>query len=269
MKVGLVITSLVVLVAAHAAAAASACDDAARTAPVRLVAAHSTANEEQTATQQEMDDIADQLGASRAIREAHPLMLSVAQAGAHVELDHHTIVGHDPEDRAYVCDVPTSVTVIIGAFKTRVILDRNAADAPCVRKALVEHHIQHSHTLDAKIDLFVDEHRDSIANNVRELMRTPKQGREPATQAFEAGIAALVGGLYREFESVIEQSRQEVDTPSELNQLREACDGQVKQLERELVKPEGRRVSREGSGRTLRIPQKGHSAALKPHINGG
>src|SRR5437762_5723083 len=78
--------------------AATVCDDLARIAPVQLIAAHPTANDEQTATREEMDHIADQLGASAAVREAHRLMLTIAEAGAHAEIDHHTIVDRDSDD---------------------------------------------------------------------------------------------------------------------------------------------------------------------------
>jgi hypothetical protein len=76
------ISAIMILVGvSHPVAAAPVCDEAARAATVRLIAGHPTANKEQTVTREEMDHIADQIGASSAVREAHPLMLSVAEAG--------------------------------------------------------------------------------------------------------------------------------------------------------------------------------------------
>jgi hypothetical protein len=223
------ISAIMILVGvSHPVAAAPVCDEAARAATVRLIAGHPTANKEQTVTREEMDHIADQIGASSAVREAHPLMLSVAEAGTLVELDHRTIVDPDSGGRRYVCDVPTSVVVVVGAFKSRLVLDRNAAAAPCVREALLEHHNQHSRALDAEIDRFVDEHRDGLARDLRDLMRQTEPEKEAATQALEAGIASLVGGLYREFEFAIERSRQKVDSrPNSLNSEMRVMDSYV------------------------------------------
>ena len=221
------------------ALAADLCDDAAPAAPVRLVAAHPSTTEEETATRDEMDHRADQLGASAAVREAHPLMLSIAQAGTHVEIDHRTIAIHDPnhKDQGYVCDVPTSVVVIFGAFKSRLILNRDAAAVPCVREVLLEHHAHHSRALDAQIELFVAEHRDSLARDARELMRKRARDQEAATQAFEHGMASLAGALYSEFEGVIDRSRKEADSPTALAKLRNACDGQLYELEHQVTAP--------------------------------
>ena len=221
------------------ALAADVCDDAARAAPVRLVAEHPTSSDEQGVTRDDMGHIADQLGASSAIREAHPLMLSIAEVGTQVEIDHRTISANDPNPnhQGYVCDVPTSVVVIVGAFKGRIILNREAAAVSCVRDVLLEHHAQHRRALDAQIEVFVAEHSDSIARNIRELMRERAPDQEAATQAFERGVALLVGALYREFEFAVERSRQEADSPVALAQLRNACDGQLRQLEQKVTAP--------------------------------
>ena len=63
-----------------------------------------------------------------------------------------------------------------------------------------------------------------------------------ATHALEAAIAALVGPLYRQFESEIEGSRLAADTPQALAQLRHVCGGKMRQLEEDYQRPESHRA---------------------------
>jgi hypothetical protein len=224
-------------VAVAHSAAAEVCEEKARAASIQLIPAYPKIDEQETATREEMDHLADQLRASSAVRKAHPLMLSIAKAGTNAEIVHRPVVDHSSNGRGYVCDVPTSVIVVVGAFKSRVILNEEAAAVPCVREALLQHHQQHRRALDAQIDSLVAEHSNSFAHNVRELMVEAAPDQETATHAFEHGIALLIGALYREFEVDIERSRQEADSSVALAQLRNACDGQLRELERKLSAP--------------------------------
>lgn len=146
-----------------------------------------------------MDEIAAAAGASTAAREAHPLLLIVAQAGTQVKLAHHTIEGRTEAGQTFFCDVPTSVVVTIGVFKRTIILHRDDAAVPCVREALLEHKRQHNLSLDRAIDAFVDQHREPLARSIQELMRRTTPDAASAVRAFEAGLASLLGRLYREF----------------------------------------------------------------------
>ena len=252
----LAILLALLVAAARPVAAAPACDDLAQAVPIRLIAAHPSATDEQTATREEMDRIADRIGASSPAREAHPLMLSIAQAGTHVELPHHAIERQSPDGQEYACDVPASVVVVVGAFKNRVILHHDAAAVPCVRAALLEHHRGHSHFLDAQIDLFVDEHRDDLIHDVRALIAKAAPNSAAAIRDMETGLASLVGRLYRQYEVAIERSRQEADSPSALDQLRDVCDGKVRELERALTGPVGKRAALDPTAMTSEADRK-------------
>ena len=230
------------LALANTAAATPSCADVSDALTVGLVAAHPTTTEELTATREEMDAIAVQIGATSEMRNAHPLLLIVAQAGTHVEIAHRVIERQDAQGVAYVCDVPRSVDVIIGAFKRRVILHREAAADGCIRQALLDHMAQHSRVLDAHIDLFVDEHRDELAREIQALTHRAAADEATATHAFETGVAALVGSLYRQFEAEVEQSRLEADTPQALEQLGQACGERLRRLERK-TRAGGQRAS--------------------------
>ena len=239
-------TALAGIVAALAlgntAGAAPSCTDVRDALRVTLVAAHPTTTEELTATREEMDSIAAQIGATPEMVSAHPLLLIVAQAGTHVEIAHRVIERQDAQGVAYVCDVPRSVDVIIGAFKRRVILQREAAADSCIRQALLDHMAQHSRVLDAHIDLFVDEHRDELAREIQALTRRAAADEATATHAFETGVAALVGPLYRQFEAKVESSRLEADTPEAVEQLGQACGESLRRLERK-TRASGQRAS--------------------------
>ena len=231
------------LAVARPVGATPACETAIPASNLRLQTAHPTADEEAIATREEMDAIATRVGASRAAREAHPLLLIVVQAGTHVELAHHTIEDQTDAGAAHFCDVPASVTVIIGAFKRRTILHRDAAAVPCVREALLEHQRQHVLSLDRLIDAFAEQHREALTRSVQALMRRRAPDAAAAVRAFETGLASLVGDLYGEFELAVDQSREEVDTPAALARLRQSCNGQLRQLELDLTAPPGRRAS--------------------------
>jgi len=125
----------------------------------------------------------------------------------------------------------------LSAFKDKLVLYRDAATAPCVKEALLEHHVQHRRSLDAHIDKFVNQHRDGFAREIGKLMRKTAPDKETSIQAFEGGLASLLGGLYRVFEPAIERSRQDVDTPTALAQLRSSCGGRLHELEREITVP--------------------------------
>lgn len=229
--------AIIVIIAASTrpAAAAPACDDQISSSTFRLIAVHPTEIEEVTATRKEMDEVAARIGTTAAAREVHPLMLTAAQAGTHVELDHRPIEGRNAAGESYFCDVPPSITVIIGAFKQRIYLHQEAAEVPCVRDALLRHYRRHSELLDATIDAFVNEHRDILEQQVRELMRNTAPDAVSAIKALEIGLASLLGQLYREFQIAVERSRKEADSPAVLDQLRNACDGKLRQLELELI----------------------------------
>jgi hypothetical protein len=223
--------------------AAPACIDPAQASAVRLVAVHPTETKEQTASRDEMDRIADQIGASAAVREAHPLMLITARAGTQVEVANQIIEGRDAARNAYFCDAPTSVKVLLGAFKTTIILHRNAATDPCIRQTLLEHQRQHSRALNETIDLFVDEHRDEFTRAIHDLMQNAAPDALSASQRFETGLAVLIRVLYQKFALEAERARLVADTPAALAQLRKACDGKLRRLELELGGPNARRAS--------------------------
>ena len=243
-RFGLVIIAAVLLIAIIPAGAAPACDHLAEGSTIRLVAVHPTAIEEQTATREEMDDVATRIGVSDAVREVHPLMLITARVGINVELDNRPIEGHDAAGRSYFCDVPSSITVILGAFKQRIFLHQEAAAIPCVRGALLQHQQLHSQLLDGTIDSFVNEHRDALEQHVRELMRKTAPDALSAAKALEADVASLLGRLNREFQIAVERSREEADSPSTLDRLHNSCDGKLRHLELELERGRyGRRAS--------------------------
>ena len=238
-----VITGALAIVLSDPATAAPSCEDAWEASSFRLIPTHPSATEERTATREEMDRIAAQIGATAEMRAAHPLMLIVAQAGTHVEVAHRLIARRDADGDAYVCDVPSAVVVVMGAFKRRVILHKEAAANSCVRKALLDHMARHSQVLDQKIDVFIDEHRDELARGVEALTQKAAVDEPSASQAFEAGLAALVGPVYRQFEVEIERSRLEADTPEALAQLRAACGGKLRELEWEVSGPASKRAA--------------------------
>ena len=229
--------ALAIVLSDHPATAAPSCEDAWEASSFRLIPKHPTATEERTATREEMDRIAVRVGATAEMREAHPLMLMTAEAGTHVEVVHRLIAHRGAVGDAYVCDVPTAVVVVMGAFKRRVILNKEAAANSCVRKALLDHMARHSQVLDQKIDTFIDEHREGLARGVEALTRKTAADEPSASQAFEVGLAALIGPVYREFEVEAKQSRLEADTPEALAQLRTACGGKLRELEWEVGGP--------------------------------
>jgi hypothetical protein len=157
-------TAVILLAAANSgqAAGAPACDDLIPSSTFRLIAAHPTETEEVTATREEMDEVASRIGTTAAAREAHPLMLTAAEGGAHVELDHRPIENRNAAGNSYYCDIPSFVTIIIGAVKQRVYLYQEAAAAPCVRNALLRHYRRHSELLNVTIDAFVNKHRNAL-----------------------------------------------------------------------------------------------------------
>lgn len=238
-----VVAAVLVMPITSFAGAATVCDYPAEGSTFHLVAVHPTAAEEQTATREEMDGIAARIGVSDTVREVHPMMLLTAQAGTNVELDNRPIQGHDAAGKSYFCDVPFSIIITIGAFKQTIFLYQEAAATPCVRDALLRHQRQHSQLLDAAIESFVNEHRDALDQHIRELMRKTTPDALSATKALEAGLASLLSRLYRDFQIAVERSREEADSPSALDQLRNACDGKMRQLEREFSAPHGRRAS--------------------------
>jgi hypothetical protein len=74
-------------------------------------------------------------------------------------------------------------------------------------------------------------------------MRNTAPDAVSAIKALEAGLASRFGQLHREFQIAVERSREEADSPAVLDQLRNACDGKLRQLELELSVPHGRRAS--------------------------
>lgn len=216
------------------ARAASTCDNAAENATLRLATLHPTADEGQTASREEMDRIAAETGASDAAREAHPLMLIVAQGGAHFEFVHRVIKGRDTAGEVYFCDVPSSIVILFGAFKRKTIFHDAAAADPCMRQALLEHHRQHNHVLNKAIDALVNKHRDEFARAVSDLTRKTAPSAASAIQNFETGLASVIGALYQKLALEIERSQLLADTPAALDQLRNSCDGKLHQLELEI-----------------------------------
>src|SRR4051812_6919593 len=87
-RVLIFIAPVLFLAIIHAAAAAPTCNDAGNSSSFRLTAVHETALEEQSATSEEMDRIASEVGAPAEVPAAPPLMLILAQAGPHVKLEH-------------------------------------------------------------------------------------------------------------------------------------------------------------------------------------
>lgn len=238
-----VATLLFIVACANPVAAASPCHGSAESSSVRLIAVHPTATEELSATREEMDHIAALIGATAASREVHPLMLIAAQAGTHVDVTHNVIKGAGAGGAPYFCDIPTSTAVFMGVFKRQAILYKKAAANPCVRRALIDHFDQHSKMLDRTIEVFIDKHRDELSRNVKALAEKPAPDEPSATGAFETGLAALVGPLYRKLERDVAHSRLEAETPAALAQLRNACNGELQRLELDFTAPDGRRTS--------------------------
>jgi hypothetical protein len=229
----------------HTLAAAPTCNDTPDGSSFHLIAIHETAFEEQSATPEEMDVIAAKVRAPAEARKAHPLMLILAQAGSDVELEHQPLELRDANGNAFFCDAPTSIVVHLGVFKRRVILYHDAAGDACVRSALLDHYLQHSHVLDEVIDQFVDEHRARFAGALYDLTQKTAPDPGSAIQNLEAGLASLIGSLYREFESEVERTRMAADTPAELEKLRLACGGKLQRLEREFGLPGDRHAARQ------------------------
>lgn len=173
---------VILTVTVRPAAAASSCEDLAQRSTVNLIARHSADFDQQTATYDEMDRLAVQLGIPATTREAHPLMLIIAQAGTDVEMAHQTIESHSAVGNASFCDAPPSVLVTIGAFKSRIILHRSAAADSCIRQALLKHLLQHKHVLDKTIDSFVEAHRNGLARAVHDLIQKRRQMRPPRSR---------------------------------------------------------------------------------------
>ncbi|MGE0279059.1 MAG: hypothetical protein AB7P20_00385 [Rhizobiaceae bacterium] len=232
----------------QAAVAASTCDAVADSSSFRLLTVHETALEEESATREEMDRIASAVGAPAEVREAHPLMLILARAGADVELEHRPINARDTGENTSFCDVPASIVVRLGVLKRRVILHRSAARDTCVRMVLLDHFRQHSWVLDETIDRFIAEHRAGIARALRDLTQKTAPDPVSASENLEVGMASLIGALYREFGLKLEKSRLIPDTPAALGELRKACDGKLHRLEQELGAPGDQHAAR----RTLR-----------------
>ena len=237
------IVTVLFLAVTHAAAAAPACNDTVGDSSFRLDIVHDTAFEEQSATREEMDRIAGQIGASAAVREAHPLMLIIAQAGAHVEFAHRPIEVRDAVGKAYFCDIPISIVLRVGVFRRQVILHENATKDACVRTALLDHYFQHSHVLDETVDRFAIRHRAELADALYDLTRKTAPDTLSATRELETGLDSLISSLYQSFKLEIRRSRLVVDTPAALEQLRNACEGRLQYLEREFGSPGDRHAS--------------------------
>ena len=229
----------------HFAAAAPACKAAANGSSFHLVAVHETALEEQSATREEMDRIARQVGVPVAVREAHPLMLIMARAGVDIELAHRPIKAQNTGENASFCDVPASIVVRLGVLKRRVILNHSAAQDTCVRAALLDHYRQHSHVLDKTIDRFVGEHRARLVSALYDLTQDTAPDPQAAAKKLEAGMASLISYLYREFGLELEKSQLIPDTPAALGELRTACSGKLHRLEQELDAPGDRHAARQ------------------------
>jgi hypothetical protein len=224
---------LMVLVPVRPAFSALACRNLPEST-LRLHSAQPIETEEQSATLSEMDRIALEIGVSAAAQAAHPLMLIINELGTQVSVRHRTIGTRGDGELAY-CDAPKSVEFALGLVGREVFLEEHAAADPCVRNVLLEHDAEHHRALRKAIEVFVERRREELLARLQELKRTPAPDRASAINTLESGLKSFIVTMVKEFKDDMERSREDVDTPRRLQELRNACGGKVRELEQQLT----------------------------------
>ena len=204
---------------------------------LRLFSVDLERTERRVVTQEEMDLIAAKVGISADHRAAHPLILIVAEFGMQVAVEHRTVEVKSDQG-ALFCDSPKTVDVGIGIFPRKLLLMRQAADDRCVRQVMLDHYAVHSHEIDRQVQMFISEHREELAKRLSEVKKTPAQDRSSAIKGVEAGLWSALRSMFPDMLRRAENSRQEVDVPTRLEEIRNSCGGSIRELERTLSLPQ-------------------------------
>jgi hypothetical protein len=240
---------LFLLLLADSATAATACRNL-PASTLRLYAVWPAAPEEGSASYDEINRIARDLDLPAARRAIHPLMLITIQVDTHVAITPRILELRSDGEMLY-CNAPTVVAVGFGVIRRRIILVDTAAAAPCVRGTLLAHAAEHSRALNSEVETFLRQIRDEFRARVKELKQTPAPDPASAVKAFNSGLATFLFNLVVRFKAQTEPMQDALDTPSRLEELRNACGGKVRQMEQELISPSDNRRAED----THRMPQ--------------
>jgi hypothetical protein len=231
------------------ATAATACRNV-PASTLRLYTVWPAATEEVSASYDEIDRIARDLDLPAARRAIHPLMLITIQVDTHVAITPRILELHGDGGMLY-CNAPTVVAVGFGVIRQRIVLVDTAAAVPCVRGALLAHAAEHSRALNSEVETYVRQIREEFRARVKELKQTPAPDPPSAVKAFSSGLATFLFNLVVRFKAQAKPMQDALDTPSRLEELRNACGGKVRQMEQELNSSSDNRRAED----THRMPQ--------------
>ena len=109
-----------------------------------------------------------------------------------------------------------------------------AAEDACVRGVLLAHEADHNQAVDALLAAFLEQEKPWLGAGFNALKHTSAKDPDEAAARFEAGGQAIVHEVAERFSTAKERLWRELDSPTELDRLRQACQGKVAQLEASL-----------------------------------
>ena len=158
---------------------------------------------------------------------SHPLMAVETDVANWFRIAHRVVRA---ENGAY-CAAPSEVRFGLGHSRRQVHLAWEAAEDACVRDALLAHEADHNRADDALLTTLLEQEKPFLGAGFNALKHTPMRDADEAAASFEVGGRAIVGEVTERFRTAKEQLWRQMDSPTELTRLRQACDGKVGQLD--------------------------------------
>ena len=165
-----------------------------------------------------------------AVLTHHPLMAIETDVVSWLRVAHRVVRAGSG---AY-CDAPSEVRFGLGHGRREVHLPWEAAEDACVRGVLLAHEADHNRAVDALLAAFLERERPWLGAGFNALKHTSAKDPDEAAARFEAGAQAIVHEVAERFSTAKERLWRELDSPAELDRLRQACQGKVAQLEARL-----------------------------------
>lgn len=186
----------------------------------------------------DLDRLAIHNNVDAEMRNAHPLILIVPSLAFQIFVDDQVVqIGSQ-----IFCAAPRDVQIRVGLKKYTIYIEKRAHEDACARVALIQHARLHLDMDNESILKFITEIKDPLLEELKQLKKSPSGNEGTALEKFKKGVSIFLLQATAGFSQERPQFHAKIDAPSEISNLRAACNGRIKSLEDEESVP-GRETS--------------------------